>query len=120
MVAQKLASDFPDVAIYHCQQSAEKALKGFLILHDREPGKTHNINTLLREVGSIRPELSVELKEADCLSEYNQTYRYPVDPTEDLNPTPGELKKSFHLALQVYNKVGEAMRSEIVNPPQSK
>lgn len=33
-VAQKLAADFPDIAIYHCQQGAEKALKGFLILHD--------------------------------------------------------------------------------------
>ncbi|MBW4620085.1 MAG: HEPN domain-containing protein [Cyanosarcina radialis HA8281-LM2] len=113
MVAQKLASDFPDVAIYHCQQSAEKALKGFLILHDRDPGKTHNINTLLQEVASIKPELSTSLKEANCLSEYNQTYRYPSDPTEDFNPTPGELKKAFRLAKQVYTAVLEAMPAEI-------
>ncbi|BAZ30792.1 hypothetical protein NIES4074_32540 [Cylindrospermum sp. NIES-4074] len=28
--AQKLAQELPDIAIYHCQQAAEKALKGFL------------------------------------------------------------------------------------------
>ena len=34
MAAQKLGLELPDIAIYHCQQGAEKALKGFLILHD--------------------------------------------------------------------------------------
>ena len=47
-VAQKLATDFPDIAIYHCQQGAEKALKGFLIMHDIDPGNTHNITTLIQ------------------------------------------------------------------------
>lgn len=120
MVAQKLASDFPDVAIYHCQQSAEKALKGFLILHDKDPGKTHNINSLLREVAGIKPQLSTELKEADCLSEYNQTYRYPVDPTDDFTPTPGELSKAFYAAKAVYDKICEVMPAEIVAKPQPK
>jgi HEPN domain-containing protein len=37
LAAQKLSDDpavYADVAIYHCQQSAEKAIKGFLILQD--------------------------------------------------------------------------------------
>lgn len=46
--AQKLAQELPDIAIYHCQQAAEKALKGFLILHNLEPTETHNINTLVK------------------------------------------------------------------------
>lgn len=29
LAAQKLAKDLPDIAIYHCQQGAEKALKDF-------------------------------------------------------------------------------------------
>jgi HEPN domain-containing protein len=36
-VSKKLKTDkeqYLDVAIYHCQQAAEKAIKGFLVLHD--------------------------------------------------------------------------------------
>ena len=113
-VAQKLAAEFPDVAIYHCQQGAEKALKGFLILHDFDPGSTHNINTLIQAASAFKPELRAELSEADRLSQYNQTYRYPSDPTDDFNPTPGELNKAFRLARVVYRKVIDAMPAEIV------
>lgn len=60
--AQKLALDLPDIAIYHCQQGAEKALKGFLIMHDRDPGDTHNINTLVKEASVFKPELAIALK----------------------------------------------------------
>lgn len=112
-VAQKIAADFPDIAIYHCQQGAEKALKGFLVLHDRDPGNTHNINTLIQEASAIKPEFRVELQEAGILSQYNQTYRYPSDPTEDFNPSPGELKRAFRIAKAVYTSVLEAMPSEV-------
>lgn len=120
IAAQKLAKDLPDIAIYHCQQCAEKALKGFLILHDRDPGKTHNIDTLLKEVGTIKPELPQELKEATRLSQYNQLYRYPEEATEDFNPTPGELSKAFYAAKAVYDKICEVMPDEIVTKPQPK
>lgn len=54
IAAEKLASELPDIAIYHCQQAAEKALKGFLILHDFDPGDTHNINTLVKEASAFQ------------------------------------------------------------------
>jgi HEPN domain-containing protein len=38
MYPKKLA-----IACYHCQQSAEKALKGFLISQSIEPPKIHNL-----------------------------------------------------------------------------
>lgn len=98
-VAQKIGSDFPDIAIYHCQQGAEKALKSYLVLHDQDPGNTHNINTLIQEASAFKPELKTELKEAGFLTQYNQTYRYPGNPTEDFNPSPGELNKAFRIAL---------------------
>lgn len=37
--ARRLTSDpepYLDIAIYHCHQAAEKALKGFLVYHDIE------------------------------------------------------------------------------------
>lgn len=111
--AQKLATELPDIAIYHCQQGAEKALKGFLILHDKDPGDTHNINTLVKEASAFKPEFVTLLKEAGYLSQYNQAYRYPMESTEDFNPSPGELKKAFRIAKQVYTSVVNAMPSEI-------
>lgn len=112
-VAQKIAADFPDIAIYHCQQGAEKALKAFLILHDIEPRNTHNINTLIQQASAIKPEWQSQLKDAGILSQYNQTYRYPSNPTEDFNPSAGELNKAFRIAREVYNIVIAATPKEI-------
>lgn len=117
--AQKLAKDLPDIAIYHCQQGAEKALKGFLIFHDQDPGDTHNINSLVQSAASIKPFLRTELREAAYLSQYNQTYRYPREATDDFNPTPGELNKAFQLALKVYDNVLQAMPAEIAGQQQA-
>lgn len=116
--AQKLGTELPDIAIYHCQQGAEKALKGFLILHDKDPGDTHNINTLVKEASAFRPEWKATLKEAGYLSQYNQTYRYPREATDDFNPSPGELKKAFRIAQNVYRNVLDAMPTEVVGQAQ--
>ena len=41
------ADDAPlDTAIYHCQQTAEKAVKAFLIFKELSPEKTHDIRKL--------------------------------------------------------------------------
>jgi HEPN domain-containing protein len=111
--AQKLAQELPDIAIYHCQQGAEKALKGFLVFYDTDPGDTHNINSLVREACKFKPEFATLLKEAGYLSQYNQTYRYPMETTEDFIPTPGELKKAYKLAMEVYRNVIDSMPNEI-------
>ncbi len=111
--AQKLAQELPDIAIYHCQQGAEKALKGFLIFHDTDSGDTHNINTLVRLASQFKPEFATLLKEAGYLSQYNQTYRYPMEATEDFIPTAGELKKAYKLATEVYRNVIDSMPNEI-------
>ncbi|MBI4659108.1 MAG: HEPN domain-containing protein [Verrucomicrobia bacterium] len=34
---------FYDVAVYHCQQAAEKAVKAFLVHHGKPYEKTHDI-----------------------------------------------------------------------------
>jgi len=112
--AEKLATSLPDIAIYHCQQGAEKALKGLLILHDLDPGDTHNINSLVKAASAFKPELLTALKSAGYLSQYNQTYRYPTESTEDFNPSPGELKKAYRIALAVYKNVLDTMPPEIV------
>lgn len=116
--AQQLAPNLPDLAIYHCQQGAEKALKAVLVLHDQDPGKTHNIDALIREASAFRPELLARLREAASLSEYNQTFRYPSSTTSDSIPTPGELRKAFRIARDIYNDIVAGMPKEIVGSTQ--
>ena len=41
-----------DAAIYHCQQAAEKALKGFLAFHDHELERTHDLKRLVQMASS--------------------------------------------------------------------
>lgn len=106
-------------AVYHCQQSAEFILKGFLILNDQDPTMSHNLRTLAERVKALRPELSSKLTEADYLTQFNQTYRYPGSPTEDRTPTPGELKKAFRIAKEVYTSVVDVMPQEVVVKKQS-
>jgi hypothetical protein len=36
-----------DVAIYHCQQAAEKALKALLVFHNQRFQKTHDLRVLV-------------------------------------------------------------------------
>lgn len=76
--ALKLASE-PDpmiaAGIFHCQQSAEKALKRFLILNDIEPEKTHNVRALAQQAGAINPVFNSRLEPARYLNQYNQSFR---------------------------------------------
>src|SRR5712692_2174096 len=54
--ARKLSAEpdpYLDTAIYHCQQAAEKAVKGFLVFHDQDFEKTHNIRFLVELVASF-------------------------------------------------------------------
>ncbi len=36
-----------DTAIYHCQQAAEKAVKGFLAFHDHRLERSHDVERLV-------------------------------------------------------------------------
>ncbi|MCD6488293.1 MAG: HEPN domain-containing protein [Desulfurococcales archaeon] len=48
-VAEKLfeIGEEPWVIVFHAQQAVEKALKAYLVLHNRHFGKTHNLSQLI-------------------------------------------------------------------------
>jgi HEPN domain-containing protein len=45
-----------DTGVYHCQQCAEKAVKGFLLFHDVVFQKTHDVQKLVEEATLIDNE----------------------------------------------------------------
>jgi HEPN domain-containing protein len=66
-----------DAAVYHCQQAAEKALKGFLVYWDCEPPRVHDVARLLEQAMEIEPVFDTWQDAADRLTPLATRYRYP-------------------------------------------
>ena len=78
--------DFARVVVYHCQQAAEKAIKGFLTWHGVRFGRTHDLDVLGSLARPMAPALEPALDRAVELTPYAWLYRYPPDspaPLED-------------------------------------
>lgn len=86
---------YPEAIGFNCQQAAEKFLKAFLVLHQTDFPKTHNLGELLDLVASIDPALAGSLRELTMLSPYGVEYRYPSDFPE---MTQADATAAFQLA----------------------
>lgn len=71
-----------DDIVFHCQQVAEKSLKGFLTWHDRPFRKTHSIEELGEQCLQVDPTLKGLIDRAVPLTEYAWKFRYPGEPEE--------------------------------------
>ena len=66
-----------DIALFHCQQAAEKAVKGFLTYHDKVFDKDHNIPKHLTKAAAIDSSFELWKEAARILSKYAVLPRYP-------------------------------------------
>lgn len=66
-----------DIAIYHTQQCAEKALKGYLAYKGSPIHKTHNLSVLLDYCSEFDEEFGQLFVEAEKLTPLNTAFRYP-------------------------------------------
>ena len=71
-----------DTAIYHTQQCAEKALKGFLAYHQAEIPKIHHLVMLVNQCAEFDPTFDSLLSDANELSPKGTLFRYPDDIDE--------------------------------------
>jgi HEPN domain-containing protein len=113
LAAKKLSGEpeiYADVAIYHCQQSAEKALKGFLILHDHNFPRTHDVRLLLQLAIGINPIFQQHQEASEILTPYATEFRYPSDV---MQPTEGELQEAIEKAEGLFGVVVALLSDEI-------
>jgi HEPN domain-containing protein len=68
-----------DNVCFHCQQYAEKLLKGFLTLHDIESPRTHDLRRLIELAEPYASQLSSLKDDADILTQHGVRSRYPDD-----------------------------------------
>ena len=95
-----------DTAIYHCQQAAEKTVKGWLTANNIPFEKTHDIRRLIRQAVGVLPEITRFNGAAEILTPYVSAFRYP-GLTGDPMPSPppgqrtpqGEIRVRRSLAL---------------------
>jgi len=76
----------PDTAIYHAQQSAEKALKAYLSFKQQPIRKTHDVELLTELCIELNAEFNAILEDAKELTGYDIAFRYPdliLEPDEE-------------------------------------
>jgi HEPN domain-containing protein len=113
LAALKLSSDpeiYADIAIYHCQQSAEKAIKGYLILRDQPFPRTHDVRLLLQLAIAVEPSLQVHQEASEILTPYATEFRYPSDV---MQPTEEELTEALEKAEEIFKFVVDLLPGEI-------
>ena len=96
-----------EIVCFHSQQAAEKMLKCFLVFHEIEPPKTHDLKSLIKMCIEIESEYDTINKEAALLSEYAVLPRYPAE--FDLDETDGE--RAIKSADKIVNYVNELIGS---------
>jgi HEPN domain-containing protein len=72
----------PEDALYHCQQAAEKALKGFLVWNDQPFPRTHDLGKL--GIQAVELDLALEplIDKVVEFTKYAWIFRYPGDVEE--------------------------------------
>jgi HEPN domain-containing protein len=102
---------FYDVAVYHCQQAAEKAVKAFLVHHGKPYEKTHDIEVLVDLASGVDPNFNQLADAADALTPYATRFRYP-NATFAIEPQPAEYDEALKYAQTIYDFVLKRLPAE--------
>jgi len=95
--AEQYASD---IVCFHCQQAAEKYLKGFLAWHQMPFAKTHDLLDLLRRIMQISDIDGQMLSDSLLLLDrYSVSIRYPQEYEEE--PDEQEVREAVEAAYAV-------------------
>jgi HEPN domain-containing protein len=89
-----------DAAIYHCQQAAEKAVKGFLASKDHRLERTHDVSRLIELAAEYDSEFLQQEDGAIILTPYATAYRYPGE-TAALEPSRDEFDEAVRFADEI-------------------
>lgn len=96
--------------VFHCQQLAEKSMKGFLAWHDEPFRKTHNLIEIGEQCAAIDATSTDLMRRAARLTEYAWKFRYPGQPEE---PAVAEAQEALALAREVYEAILARLPEEV-------
>ena len=99
-----------DIGCYHCQQSAEKSLKGWLTAQEAVFPKTHQLTTILDICIPLESKFNRFQTHAQSLSPFATEYRYPGD---DFEPAPEEANEALSFAEEIYDFCKHAIQKAV-------
>lgn len=105
---EPLGSAYWRACAYHAQQSAEKAVKAYLIHHQIRFPKIHDIDKLAQLIEEIDPQLAKDIAAAKRLTKYAIEYRYPSVAKNPM--TKAKIRSAARLAERVYERIAAALR----------
>jgi HEPN domain-containing protein len=111
--ARLLAKADPPIlglAVYHCQQAAEKALKGFILFNDQLPDKTHDVLRLVERAITWFSGFAASRDAAERLTPHASLHRYP-SPFDE--PTIEQFEAALSDAVSIVNQVLALLPAEV-------
>jgi HEPN domain-containing protein len=85
------------IICFHCQQSAEKYLKGFLFKNNVEFPKIHDLIKLLELCECVDVQFSTILSKCNTLNRYSVISRYP----DELEIVPEDTNSALQYAKEI-------------------
>jgi len=99
-----------DTAVYHCQQAAEKALKGYLASQDVPVQKTHDLTVLVERCIDFDSRFGALVERCEILTPYGTEFRYPgsdaVPRTEDASAALIMARDALALVQRIIDETG--------------
>ncbi|PZV04070.1 MAG: hypothetical protein DCF32_12775 [Leptolyngbya sp.] len=92
--------------VYHCQQSAEKTLKAYLVHQGVVFPKTHDLDVLLDLCCRSDADFRRWDDAADILTPYATEFRYPSD---SLEPEEEDARQAIELAASILDFVTQKL-----------
>jgi len=103
-----------DTAVYHCQQTAEKAFKAYLTLQDSPFMKAHDLTVLVKQCMDADASFDALVEISEILTPYATAFRYPGDVLE---PDPLDAEEALVSAEKVFDfvleKLPDTIRAEL-------
>ncbi len=113
--ASVLAANAPpllDTAVHHCQQAAEKAVKGFLVFRDRQFEKVHDVEVLIEAAATYEATFSAWADVGRRLTPYARIFRYPGNVAE---PTREQFDQAMSDAQGICDFVLSLLPQEVLD-----
>lgn len=98
-------------AAYLCQQAAEKAVKGLLVMADVPFAKTHDLQRLGTLAASHYPQCADVLLAIRGLTAWNFAFRYPA-LDEVVEPSPDELNAAMQPITTLLGVLADVLPGE--------
>ena len=99
-----------DTSVYHTQQCAEKAFKGYLAFKKQPIQKTHDLAVLVEICGQLDEEFRKFMDDAAILGPYCDAFRYPGNQDE---PDVEEAADAITRAEKILSFVEGIIKNEL-------